>query len=401
MEDPIEFPDYQALQKANTLVSMGRKQEAADAFADLVGKGFDDAMLWANIARLYFELDDYEHSFQAAQAALEINPDNTRAMLCQVSIYVEEGYLTEAEQVVERCLELRPNDPNVLQYLIMVYLEQRRYQEAEKLLQTALEENPEHRGLLQQRIRLLAMRDELGKLNYELDEYLERDPTESYLIAMKAAVMADMSRYKDAEDLAMQSLAIDPQDQLAKTVLLIVYKNKNRLLRFFVGRAFSTYTIEFDWGMLFWIVIATKGVILWGGFFVLYMLITWVGGVLFNSIIRKHQRMSMLLTAKQLQQSNYFLANAALVALLSLGCYWTGHLWLAKALGFSILSLFIGISYFELEHKDKRFHFLVSSIFIGGLSILSLELELLFFFLTLTLLLILHGVLFTFRVIGE
>ncbi|MEM9022116.1 MAG: hypothetical protein AAGB22_00145 [Bacteroidota bacterium] len=165
----------------------------------------------------------------------------------------------------------------------------------------------------------------------------------------------------------MTALRINPNDEHARLVLLDVLKNKNRVLRFFAGNSFNRYQVEWSFWRVVGMVFLWKAVIFWGGLFFLYMMVTWYGSVLYNSVIRLHRKYRYLLDRSHRRQSNYFLALngavAAFIAALSLGFI---NRWLSDGLAIGVLALFMGISFFEMgSAKGQRAVGITAVLFTG------------------------------------
>ena len=395
------IPEYKFVERGDQLQALDRYVEAAENYLKAINKGLNDDYLWSEIANCFFIAEENEKARQAAETALALAPDKIAALLVLAGLDLREGNIDAAEKTVRHCLELDSDDYQAKYYLISIYLDKRLLKKAESLLDEVMEEVPEEPLFRQMKIRLLALKNDIDAAHIEVDAFLEENPSESAVIAYKAALELDKNQYKKAEALALQALAIDPQESVAKFVLLGVYKNNNFFLRFFVGRAFNTYILQWNWMMIVWFIIAAKSVFIWGGFFVFYLLITWVGGVLYNTIIRYNNRLSLLLTEQQVKQSNLFVGMILLIGVLSVAYHFTSNELVAKGIIISVFSMFVAISYFELVSRRKKTAFTISSILFFLMLAYSFPFELGGFLVVAVILLILHGVLFTFRLIGE
>lgn len=395
MSTETEIFDKQ-VDRAFLFQELGRHSEAIKAFKEVLRFNMDNYIAWERMGYSYLHLKQLELAEQAIQKALSLAPNNVDALLYQAMIYIAKSEFEEAESILLDNLKKYPTNTETLSLLGELYFTQGALKKATKFADLGLQVDPRNRSLLKLRMQILAMNNEFGKFQTRVDDYLSDDPTDGSVLSYKALLFIEEGKFKAAEDIVLQVLSKDPTDKMAKYILLMVYKNKNKFLTFFVGNAFNQYQINWNWRTILMFIIAMKGVLLWGGFFIIYMLITWVGGVLFNSYARLDSKLNMMLLPQDIKQSNFFLIGLGVLLLTTILHSFVDHFAISKLLAFEILALFIGISFFEVTKRGKRIAFGISSLLLFGLLFLLATDPLTLLFVG-ALVLILHGILFTFR----
>ena len=389
------------LDRAITLEQLGRHEEAIATYRQVLG-GEADAMIWNFISANYSHLERYAEAKQASEMAISLEPHDDEVLQNLAVAQYGLGELKAAEKTLDAALELNPENTSLLHILALVYLRNDQYDKATSIIDRGLQIDPQHPGLQKARIHLFAKdNNELG-LHHHVNVLLSNDPTEADLIAWKALLWCNSGLFDNAEEMALQALSIDPVNEKAKYALLLCYKHKNGLLRFFVGKAFRTYVIKWSLPNIIILIICIKGVALWGGFFVLYMLITWIGGVAYNTWARTSSKLRLILSKRQVQQSNYLLISLGVIGTLLTYQLLHPDQIILRFILISTFLLFAGISYFELYSKLKKILFFCTVTVLISISLAFLHTDSTGLYIAvITLITILYGVLFTFKVIGE
>ena len=390
---------FEKAARAEQLEGLGRHQEAIDKFLELIGEGVD-SYVWQKIARNYFELNNYEKAEAAAKSCLELHANNSSALISLGLVKIKQRKFNESETYLKQCLATEPENVEAIFYLIQVYVNEKRLDEARIFLDRGLAIQPDDFDLKKCRMLLRAMSGDSLGTNQEINEVLAQDPNEADTLAMKAAMLLNDSKFEAAEQCALNSLAVNPNGVMAKKILLQVLKNKYFLLRFFAGRGFKQVKMEWTFWSVLIAIIAFKGVLLWGGFFVLYMLITWAGSVIFNTIARFRPRLSILLDQNDINQSNLFVLGISIVSMMLMAYHFIEADFFVKlAVGSAVLTFF-GISIFEFRIGRRKVLIGVAILATMLLLVFS-QLHVLVFSIWATLLLIIHGFLFTFCIYGR
>ncbi len=385
----LEFRRYrEAIQEAQSVLSGG--EEAQFGAYEVIA-----------MAHLYEERP--QAALPAIQAGLRLGPYAPTFYYLHSWYQELVGEPEKAMEAVNEGLKLFPKEEILLEQKVHLMIRARAYPDVLDVIGHALEIYPDSAFFHAHHAAVLS---DLGKPQAALQSIgraLDIEPENARYIALMARLKnITGSSSKDAEAIALQSLRTDPEDEFARNTLLEIYRNKNGLLRFFVGHGFSRYQVKWGVGRVILMILFWKGVLLWGGFFLLYIFVTWYGSVLYNSIIRLNARYKALLSPVQLRQSDYFLALNSLL-LLPLAWWAAGQplspQW-GGCLALLLLALFVGISYFELDgprkHKGLVWFAVPASLLLMGLLVQGLWLGVI---LASVFLLLLYAFLFTLNVL--
>lgn len=396
---PEEIYD-QKLQRAFHLEELGRYKESNDILLECIDGGGDDWYIWITIATNYRSLSEYDKALAAIHESLSINPDEVEAINVKALILVALKGVKESKKLLHYSLELNAHNPDAFAYLAAIAIEEEKYKKALNYIESGLAIDPDHDALKRLKVNVSVYSSDLD-LQQHINDYLEENPESGSVISLNAAHAIDRGDLEKAEALAYQALEIDPSDKLAKFVLLHVRKNSSWLLRFFVARSFQTYTIQWTVWRVIVMILVWKGVMIWGAFLVLYMLVTWVGGVTYNTWIRRDPRLSLMLLPHQIKQSNYYLVNLSVIVLLTIMQYISDQPLIDKAMVWAVVALFIGISYFEVNSRKVKMRFFISTILLLCMMYFATISTVTASVIVGVLCIILHGFFFSVRIIGE
>ena len=389
------------VERAIQLMELHRYQEAIKEILSAIQQNGNPAVLHYELwGECLFSLNRIGEAKALLKEALAEYPAAPNLLAYLALCYQKEEALGKAHTIIDEAIRLRPTNTWLLAIKANLFCQALKYDKALKIVDEALVLDPEYGRLFFIKSLAYYGQNEPEAALDHLQRALKLEPNEEEYIALHARLLSELKQTEQAEAHAKAALSIDPTNQLAKNTLLEIYKNKNGLFRFFVGHGFGRYQMEWTvWrvllAILFW-----KGVMLWGGLFLIYLLVTWYGSVLYNSIMRLHTTYYLLLSEEDRQQSNYFLGANAVLIVTTLGFLFDEHLlasssWVNLMVG-SILFLFIGISYFEIISNLGRYFVVAFSLFSAAL-LVTFWTTGTFLFMG-PLLLILYAFLFTFRV---
>ncbi len=389
------------IERARKLIELKRYKEALTTLHGSSAEYQNDSYYYELSAQCYLELEELEKAKQAIDRGLELAPNNTYLLGALTLYYERRDKYNKALSTIDTALELDPEDTWLVTSKARVLTSLRRLSEAQTIIDHGLSIDPVSSELLTMQAILFIERGKNDEALAYTNQALAIAPTNETLIALRAQLLITVKNYDTAEKNAVQALQIDPDDEFARFTLLEVYKNKNAVLRFFVGNSFNRYFIKWSLWRVLLAIVLWKAVLFWGGLFLLYLLVTWYGGVLFNTFTRLHRKYKLLLTTEHIQQSNYFIALNATLCIVGLLLYFGAgdQSILTSLLFLIILVLFIGLSYFEISYSGGRWSFW----FFNAVAAIPLFLffQDSFTFATLSLFtLMLYAFLFTFRVIS-
>lgn len=132
------------LEKAASLATNGKEDEAYGLFADLLGKDFDDVQALYGLARLYMQAENYGIAYNlyricAGFKRLGAGPWNGMG-LC----HAETWDLDAAAHLFKRALAIDPNDKHALGNLSLIHLLKCEPEKALKYGEMALKQDLEH-----------------------------------------------------------------------------------------------------------------------------------------------------------------------------------------------------------------------------------------------------------------
>jgi len=392
----------QIFRRALQLKELRRFNDALTLLEDLIQDVDFSLEAWEEIADCYIQLNELSKAEIAIKNAVKLEPElhGPRSTLAYIKHL--QGNTRKARILLLDILSEDPTNFRAKYLLAQVYLSTRNLNKVRGLLESLEVELPNNSDVKSLKIRYHALKNDKASFNKELNAKLYHDPEDIDALTLKAYAYIDEELFQQAEEVAIQVLSIDPMNKLAKEALLVCRKNNNALLRFFAGRSFNIYTIEWTFGRVILAIICFKGFLLWGGFFILYLLITWVGGVAYNSYLRLTSMGKLLLTKQQIHQSNFLLMILGLIILFWIISRFSDDIIYDKISILLIPILFIGISFFQLTSRTKKIIFSICSILMGGILYLGFLGDDTFSIIVASSFVVLsHGILFSFRAIGE
>lgn len=382
-------------------MQLKRFKDAKEMIIEIIPADYLNDHFLHQLVECHFGLEELEKAKKVIESAIGMYPEDSY-FLAQYSVYFyEKEDYKNAIQYIREALKFEPKNVSYLSHFGSIHLNLGNLSRAEQTLDLAEQIDPVDLRVIAEKARLAFLKNDISEANVYINKGLEIDPNNSHFILLKSNLLTtDKTKMKEAEATAIQALSMDPSNEVARHTLLNVLKNKNRLLRFFVGNAFGHYQMEWTFWRVLIFIVAWKGVLLWGGFAILYMLITWYGGVLFNSITRLHKKYKLLLNQNDINQSNFFI-GVHVILLLLLGSRMIVGLEgenLFALISLTLAIMLIGISYFELEEKEGKIAYFC---FVGlfGLVIYGFHKEAMILGGCSIFFLLLYGFLFSFRVL--
>jgi len=393
---------YQKIIRAHKLIDLNRLDDAISLAQECLSDPVYTATAYSIISDCHGNHENWKDAKQAIELALELEPEEIDYLDQYGLILINLGDLRKSKKILHQSLEIEPEGFRSRYYLAQVYINQRNYTNANALIRELKSEYPNNEDIQLLESKNAMLSQNFHKSNKIAEHVLSENPENLDALIHKGINLFHRNKFKEAKNLMYQVLALDPMNSDAKSILLQCRQNENSLMRFFIGNAFSTYYMEWTVGRVIMAIIFFKGFIFWGFLLAFYMLVTWIGGVLYLTYLRTRERDKLLLNQRQIWQSNYLIIH--LIVILNFCIYlnlFDSEL-LSKVVVLTGLSAFIGISYFELETKSIKINWWIVVGFIAlllGLAFMPFDAFWLGMFAY--FLLLIHGVLFSFRVIGE
>lgn len=353
---------FAKLEKAQALIDMGRYQPAVSILMGCLGERTMLIEVYLRLVICHINLNHLEEAERYVQLGLQEDPNRSEILYLYSFICQLQEKFNPAFQHIEAALRLEPTRVKYLVHLASLYIDKDKYKKALEHLKVAEQYDPEDVDVLTQLANLsIAKGDKKASFHY-LERGLALAPNDPTLLALQSKILGQSSTTrKQAEAEAFEALRQDPNDAFAKATLLEILQKKNVFTRFFVARSFNRYNVEWTPVRVIIAVLCWKGVLLWGGFGTLYLMINWYCGVLFNTFLRRHKRYKYLLTEAEIKQSNFFLMmNGILItAILGLNVFGGSVMTSFGVIVGILVSMLFGLSYFAIEFKRGRIQFAI------------------------------------------
>jgi len=140
--DPWAFWDFFNLGKVSEIMEQfARAVKAYVRACELKSEHFDSHI---GAARCYYELKDYDQSFDYGQMAKQIDPNMSGPAALLGDIYELKKDHASAIASYRRALEIQGNKPEIMVSLAVAYLRTQRYSTAKELLTSAIEIDPQN-----------------------------------------------------------------------------------------------------------------------------------------------------------------------------------------------------------------------------------------------------------------
>ena len=183
------------LKLANGYLKEGLNEEAANAFSEAGSR--------------LFQTGEFEKSLSSYQKALELYPNNQKALKGVVSAHVALGAADEAAELLERLVADRPNDPELVLMLARAHLDAENPQGAERATLILFKQDPANYTRLLEVAKLYLKQGEVNDATRVLDGIVEQ------LLAGREE--------NDLLALLNEGLARDPEHVEALRLLIRVY----------------------------------------------------------------------------------------------------------------------------------------------------------------------------------
>ncbi len=389
------------IQEAEFFIQTNRWKDARKAIKAHLESDFEDDYAFALLGLCEMELHNPKAAQRALQKSLSLYPENDYTHFLIAHLEFDREKWEKAEASVLTALEINPNNPMYFSLLARIQYNSGKHHSGQKAIEDGLKIDPNHPDLLEIKALYHLRYSESPEAVESLRHGLQEDPENPQLLYLMGTHHLDKGNPKKAKALFESALSKDPSLENARMGLVEAQKSSSWLFRLFFNYGFSRWHLKFGWWMILWIIVGIKTVAFWGAFFVLFLLFTWYGDVLYNTVLRIGKHSRFLLSDSKIIQSNFFLAVNGLILLIILMVNLTGDEYLWKVMIITWMVLFMGLAWFHVSLKRQKNSILFTSIFLLVLSFLAFATcDLPGFIVTCLGLLVLFGLLFSFRVIG-
>lgn len=394
--------EFETVNKAQLLYETGRYQLAFDSLAVLQNNPSPIVLnqYCSIFVNCCLSLNNIQEAFDFTIAHLQDNPNNPTLFYLLSQIHIQKGEDKNALKAILKAVELNPEEGQWHSGAALIYFKQGNIDRVNYHLTIAESKDPESELNIYLRALLFMLKDD----NKSAEESIKR----GLILYPESSMMQNLFTGLDKKhrpsasalkELSLNALEADPFDEHAKESLLFSIKNSNPIVRFFVANGFSRYKIKWTpWrvilAILFW-----KGTFIWGGFGLLYLLITWAGTAIFFTIIRRHDKYKLIVPEEGIFMSNTFLI---LLSCSIIGTFIVYNIdsspeSLFGSIAVSLFLILTSISFFEIKSKNGKISFAIFMTLSILLLISSSGIMMLCGFLSIILLLI-YAFLFTLNI---
>ncbi len=112
---------HKAVGQAQAHARKGEYHAARNTLERLLEQQPNHPELWANLATLYYQMDEPEACIQALERARQLAPENAQAMNLEGTLALQQGELDAAKHLFKRALESEPEHPEAHYNLALIY----------------------------------------------------------------------------------------------------------------------------------------------------------------------------------------------------------------------------------------------------------------------------------------
>ncbi|WP_175489215.1 tetratricopeptide repeat protein [Neolewinella agarilytica] len=385
---PLSFPAL--IERLNILQQQSRWQDCKELLESYLADSPDDS-----IAQLYYvntltNLGEKKLARELIEPMLEESPDDPHVLRLAAIIELNDDKPKVAEKFAALLVEMNPEDDDAHTLMAKVKLDQRNYDAALQYIDQALALDPENQEALNFKIYISGF---LGKsdTHQALQDALNLNPEDSGTVANHGYQLLREGKVKEALERVKYALSLNPENQLAKYVMVEALK-----ARFWPYRMYFKYKeamAKLSGGASFGVMIG-----LWFGvnwlnrlgannpdlapfttpvvyFMVALFLLTWIIDPIMNFYLLTNPYGRFLLDDDDKLMARLVGGSLGL-ALLSLAAWFGTGLFTFQALAFAFLVLTIPLgSFLRPIRKNQRMILTVYTIALAvtGISAILLE----------------------------
>ncbi|MFC1883665.1 tetratricopeptide repeat protein [Thermodesulfobacteriota bacterium] len=233
-----EFYNYVKGGKQNILIPLTEKSEFDYVFlipASVKAEGFNwpnmravsmagkrpatpfshDAQLKVDRAEDFMSKGRYDDAIREAGKALDIDPNNTKALKTRAESYRMKGKYDEAIRDADKLLRLQPNNAYTLRTRGSSFLKKHQNSEAILDLSRALSIEPNNVFALENRAEAYRMKNDFDRAIQDATKALEISPKDTFALKTRGEAYRGKGNYEAAIQDATTVLGISPKDTFA------------------------------------------------------------------------------------------------------------------------------------------------------------------------------------------
>lgn len=354
-----KYLEVDLVEKAYLLYDTKRYEQAIETLLSLNATPSTkvQTQFWWIYAFSLINLEKSEEALSFILSKLEDHPYSPDLFFLLSRIYIEKNLPSEALKCILKAIEIRPEIDYYHSTASSIYLGFDEVAKAEYHISIAEGQNPENEQNIYMRSLISIHQNDHKRAQESINRGLSLFPKSTHFLVLfkhlKSNARPSISTLKE---LSLNALEENPFDESAKASLLFTLKYSNPFVRFFVSNGFNRYNIEWTPWRIIMCILFWKGTFIWGGFGLIYLLVTWAGTALFYTLVRKHYKYKYVLHTRGISMSNTFIIILGIAILGTVFLYHnnpSGEILFMAISGFLFI-LLTAISYFEIDTKSGK-----------------------------------------------
>lgn len=186
-----QYPEYEPayIGYAQAGRKTGAHQQVLVKLFDYKTRNAESADISMEIAKVFYELKDYNKALEEIDEAIEIQNDNWKLYSLRGVVTDKLNYPSEAEASYARALELSPDNPTILNNLAVSKMNNGSYNEAEYFVTKAMNDKKADIQVYRTYAKVLAMKGDLTKAEDLLTSKLNnKEEAQKVISSVKAEV---------------------------------------------------------------------------------------------------------------------------------------------------------------------------------------------------------------------
>ncbi len=329
--------------RVGALIATRRWPDAEKELRRLLTSDPQSAFLHARLAFVLVAQDKHREGTDAAQHAIGLDPELPFAHHALSLALLERDRPDEALAAVGEALRLDPYDADYQSVRAAAFIHKRDWRQALAAADAGLALDPDHdscRNFRSLALRQLGRRDEADATTRGT---LRRRPDDAFAHANQGWSSLHAADYKAANTHFREALRLDPSNEYAREGILEALKAKNVLYRGLLRWKLwmSTLSGGKQWAVIIGLYVLFRLVrevarsnpaMAWVlypvmGLYVVFVLMTWLGDPVFDSLLRLNRFGRLALTDERRRASNVLLGAIVILGVTAGIIAYTGQWW--------------------------------------------------------------------------
>jgi len=320
------------IQRALLLQSQGRLVDAERELRLALSTDPDNAYAHSMLALCLAEQKRFPEASEEATSATGMAPDLSFAHYVRAKVMYDRHRYDDSLEAIGQAIEREPFDPNYHGLQSAIHLEKGQWTLALESAEQGLESDPDHDVCTNLRAMSLVKLGRRDEADATIDGALERNPEDAFAHANHGWAMLNRARHQPALEHFREALRLDPQLEWARAGVVEAMKARNVVYRTLLGYFLwmSRLSNRAQWGVIIGLYVAYQALTMLGNVFPMvapftlpvitvylgFVLMTWLGEPLFNSLLRLDKLGRHALFDDQRRQSDALLLLSAVAVVM-------------------------------------------------------------------------------------